>query len=383
MYDDFSMKKNLSLMYAISFLQGMVFYYSIATLYRQAAGMNMLQIAGIESVSLALSLILELPWGVLADRIGYRRTMLICCGLWFVSKIVFWRAAGFYAFLLERVLLAVVISGISGVDSSVLFLSCEDGESQKAFGLYQSFGTAGLLAAAAVYTLFIGENYRLAALLTVFSYGLAFLLSFGLTEVRPKEQTERPSLARTLAVLKETLMNRRLLLLVCALALVGQVHQTITVFLNQLQYTRAGLPVRWIAAVSILTTVAGLAGAASEKLTKKWRPRRFGGWMFALCALACLLLAWTSDAILSVIGVQMIALCFALLSPLGAELENRAVTTTDRATALSMNTLLADGLAVFSNLAFGSLADTSLSAAMLFGCGLCVAGMVLFLRAVK
>ena len=377
------MKRNLCLMYAISFLQGMVFYYSIATLYRQAAGLNMYQIAGIESVSLALSLLLELPWGVLADRIGYRRTMLLCSGLWFVSKIVFWQATGFPAFLLERILLAVVISGISGVDSSVLFLSCEDGQSQKAFGLYQSLGTAGLLAAAAVYTLFIGENYRLAALLTVFSYGAAFLLCFCLTEVRPMEQAERPTLKRTLAVLKETLTNRRLLLLVCALALVGEVHQTITVFLNQLQYTRAGMPVRWIAAVSILTTVAGLAGAASAKLTQKWRPRRFGGWMFAFCTLSCLLLAWTKNAVLSVIGGQAIALCFALLSPLGTELENRAVTTTDRATALSMNTLLADGIAMLSNLAFGSLADASLSAAMLFGAGLCALGLVLFLRAVK
>lgn len=377
------MKRNLCLMYAISFLQGMVFYYSIATLYRQAAGLNMYQIAGIESVSLALSLLLELPWGVLADRIGYRRTLLVCSGLWFVSKIVFWQATGFPAFLLERILLAVVISGISGVDSSVLFLSCEDGQSQKAFGLYQSLGTAGLLTAAAVYTLFIGENYRLAALLTVFSYGAAFLLCFGLTEVRPTEQAERPTLKRTLAVLKETLTNRRLLLLVCALALVGEVHQTITVFLNQLQYTRAGMPVRWIAAVSILTTVAGLAGAASSKLTQKWRSRRFGGWMFAFCALSCLLLAWTKNAVLSVIGVQVIALCFALLSPLGTELENRAVTTTDRATALSMNTLLADGIAMLSNLAFGSLADASLSAAMLFGAGLCAVGLLLFLRAVK
>ena len=59
-------------MYAISLLQGMVFYAPIATLYRTAQGVTISQIALIESISLILSLLFEVPWGVLADRIGYK-----------------------------------------------------------------------------------------------------------------------------------------------------------------------------------------------------------------------------------------------------------------------------------------------------------------------
>jgi len=72
------MKRNLYFMYAISFFQGMVFYSSIATLYRQAAGLSIFQITMIESISLVLSFAFEIPWGVLADRIGYRLTMIVC-----------------------------------------------------------------------------------------------------------------------------------------------------------------------------------------------------------------------------------------------------------------------------------------------------------------
>lgn len=65
------LKKNIYLMYAISCLQGMVFYGPIATLYRQAQGVTVFEITLIESISLVLCLLLELPWGIIADRIGY------------------------------------------------------------------------------------------------------------------------------------------------------------------------------------------------------------------------------------------------------------------------------------------------------------------------
>ena len=79
-------------MYAIALLQGMVFYGPVATLYRQARGISIFQITVIESISLALCLLLEFPWGILADKIGYKKTILICNFLCFFSKIVFWKA---------------------------------------------------------------------------------------------------------------------------------------------------------------------------------------------------------------------------------------------------------------------------------------------------
>ena len=163
------MKKNLYIMYAIALLQGMVFYSPIATLYRQAQGVTLFQITVIEGISLALGILLELPWGVVADKIGYRNTMVFCSGLYFVSKLVFWKATGFGGFLAERIMLSVVLSGFSGVDSSILYLSCQGKGSQNVFGIYNSLGTVGLLIAAAVFSLFVQDNYALAGLLTAIS----------------------------------------------------------------------------------------------------------------------------------------------------------------------------------------------------------------------
>lgn len=93
------MKRNLWIMYAIALLQGMVFYGPIATLYRQAHGLTIFQITLIESISLALLILLEIPWGIIADKIGCRHTIIFCSALYLISKIIFWKADGFAGFL--------------------------------------------------------------------------------------------------------------------------------------------------------------------------------------------------------------------------------------------------------------------------------------------
>ena len=144
------LNRNLRIMLVMSLLQGMVFYAPIATLYRRAAGLTVFEITLIESVCMVVSMGLEVPWGVAAERLGYRKTMVLCCMVYFVSKLVFWRAESFAGFLLERLLLAVVLAGMSGVDESILYASCGEGKAHRAFGWYSALGTAGMLTASAL-----------------------------------------------------------------------------------------------------------------------------------------------------------------------------------------------------------------------------------------
>ena len=305
--------------------------------------------------------------------------MIVCNALFFVSKIIFWQSQSFAGFLLERVLLAVVLSGISGVDTSILYLSGGEENSHRAFGIFEGLGAAGVLFSAAIYTVFIGENYRAAGFLTVISYAIAALLSLGLKEVKTAQSTQKRSLRYFIDVLKNTLINRNLFLLIVAVALFTEVNQTITVFFNQLQYAKAGMSVRLISAVYILSTLSGLMSVFSAPLTKKLKPKFFGAMLFALCGLSCFVLALTVDPFVSVFGVLLVGICFRLMFPLGTQLINEAITTEDRATALSMGTLIADLIAVFTNLIFGKLADIDLSIAMSFGGVLCLLGMLLYL----
>lgn len=376
-------RRNIYIMYAVSLLQGMVFYASIATLYRQQAGLGVFEITLIESVSLVLSVALELPWGILSDRIGYRKSMIAVNAAFFVSKLVFWQADGFGMFLLERILLAVTISGLSGLDESILYCSCEPDRAQSVFGNYANLGTAGVLFAAGVYSLFIGENYRMAALLTAVSHGAAFLLTLGLKEVHPPQRREASTAASFMNALRCMFSNKKLLLLVISAALLSEAHQTITVFLNQLQYVKCGLNESAIGAIYIGVTLLSLLGGFSAKLTKRFGATGFGTVLYLLAGIACLILGFTGSAALSVVCIAALRLSSSLLGPMWSDLKNRSIMIADRATALSANAVLADGIAVGTNLIFGRLSDASLPAAMLFGAVLCAAGLVLFMKSQK
>lgn len=370
-------KRNLRCMYAIALLQGMVFYGPIATLYREAQGVSIAQITLIESISLALCILLEVPWGILADKLGYKNTMVACCFLYFLSKIVFWQATGFGGFLLERIMLSVVTAGLSGVDASILYLSCAGQDSQKVFGRYNSLQTAGLLLAALVFSLFVGDNYPLAGLLTVLSYGAAALCTLGLTEVKPPA----PFSARlTLEVLRQTLSDRRLLLFLLAGVLMSEAHQTITTFLNQLQYARCGLPDEAIGLLYVAATVAGMAGIRSARLTHRTGQRGTALLLYGGGTAACVVLALTFSPLPSICAILGLRLCHTLFQPFLMELQNQQVTTPHRATALSVHAMLMDGVGVGTNLVFGALAEVNLSWAFWFGGVLCLAGLALFFK---
>lgn len=375
-------RRNVKVMYALSFLQGMVFYAPVATLYRQARGLNLAQIAFVEGISLAVTLAMEFPWGVLADRIGYRSTMLVCNGLFFVSKLIFWKARSMPAFLLERVLLAVTLAGLSGVDQSILFLSSGEADSQRAFAVCEIAGTLGLLAASAALAL-RPEDYDLAGLMTVFSYGLALVLTFALREVRRPDAARPREKGAIRTMLRRLATDRRLGCLVLCAALSAETLHTVITFLNQPQYLRAGMDNRLIALVYIPVTLAGFAGLLSEPATKRLGAGRFGRALLLIAAGACALLAGTRSAILSIAAVLALQMCLSLFRPLMSQQQNLCVRTQDRATELSMNAVVIDGAGVFIAIMLGQAAERSVALGMGCAAALCAAALMCYAAATR
>ena len=371
-----SRQRNVYLLYAIALLQGMVFYGPITTLYRQAAGVSLGQIALMESVSLVLAVLLELPWGILAERLGYKWTMALCSGLFFFTKVIFWRATGFGGFLLERILLGVVGAGLSGVDTGILYLSCPEETAHQIFGIYNNMTILGLLVATGVYTVLIGENYRLAGFLTVVSYAAAAVLSLGLEEVRhPARHRGWVALPEFGKTLRETLGQGRLLLFLAGAALFGAVQQMVTVFYSQPQYQRTGMSAAGMGIAYTFMTISGLLGGFSAHLTERIGRRRTLILLPMVSALACFILALTKNGLLSVLAVSLFRGAFNLYQPLQATIQNQVIRSEDRATALSVHAVLLDGITIPATLFLGRLSEGSLSAAFLLGAALCLGGM--------
>ena len=283
------MKRNLWIMYAIALLQGMVFYGPIATLYRQAHGLTIFQITLIESISLALLILLEIPWGIIADKIGCRHTIIFCSALYLISKIIFWKADGFAGFL------------------------------------------------------------------TVISYGGAAFLSLFLTDVRI-HSVKKTDAEPFRVTIKKAMKNRSLLLFLIAAALLSETHQTITVFLNQLQYQKCGLSGSSIGLLFVAATLLGLLGFCSSSVTGRLGICSSLLLFCSMAAASCLTLAATRLAFPSAAAILILRFSNTLFQPLLTEIQNRQIRTDNRATALSVNSMLLNSVAIGTNLVFGALA---------------------------
>ena len=369
---------NIRLFYAITLLQGLVFYGPIATLYRQAQGLSVFDITIIESISLIVMMALEGPWGFITDKVGYKKTILICNVLFFISKIVFWKADSFILFLSERLILSVVMAGLSGCDSAYLYLLSGEKDSQRAFGIYEAMGTAGLICASVIFSAIVKTDYGMAAFLTVIAYFMAMVLSLFLIEVKPKEK-ENIRLSQQLKMIALSFgQNKGFVMFLLAAALLGECNQTITVFLNQLQYLRSGILPQYMGYIYILVTVSGLLSVCSYRIIELFGETAAIKLLFCSAGAACAFMALFSNPVVSVLGIVIIRVSASVFVPVRMDIENRQVAIDNRATMLSIYSIITNTIAVGINLIFGKMADISVKYAMATGAVFCFGGLIIY-----
>lgn len=353
------MKRNVYLMYAITFFQGFVFYGSISTIYRQMRGIGLGDIYRIEALSIGVMLICEIPWGYFADRWGYKKTLITGNAIFFISKIIFYKANCLSLFLLERLLLALAVSALSGCDTALLYGSIEKEDSEKVFGRYNAFGTFGFLVASSASIFMLSEPVTLKSInrvgfWTIIPYGIALLLSLFLKEVKGcHEQSMKVSL-------KEVWANKQMIVFVMSISLLREVVQSVTVFLNQVQYLKCGIEVKYFGLILVMMQVAPLVSAKAYKLSAKWGRSR-SLWALGSCiSIGCYVLMTTQGRIVSLSSIFIISLSMACIEPMSLEIQNESIEKENRATSLSIYAMIGDGLGAGISPIVGTLAEQAI-----------------------
>lgn len=369
-------KLNIYIMYVIAFLQGMVFYSSVSTLYRQAQGLTLVEMSIIDSLFSIMIVVFEIPWGFVCDRIGYKKTMLICNGAYFISKIIFFKADCFFMFLLERIFLAIVVSGLSGCDTAFLYVSSEGKESTHVFGIFRAMGTSGLMIASCMCSLFIQEQYLKAALWTIYPYTIAFVFTFFLKDVYvEKETSQRISLHDFPQFF---FSMKTMLSFLIAAALLTETTHTLGVFYNQLQYQRAHIPVAYLGVIySIITLLCAFSSTLLGRIVKYIQEMKFVLLLYVISFISCFILVMTVSPFLSVLMIAFLQISEALFFPIMDTILNQQVQLS-RATTLSIYSMVMNTTAIFTNLIFGKCAEVSVIYAMIMGCVFCLIGFILY-----
>lgn len=365
--------RNYFLLCTIAFLQGFIFYGPIATVYRQSRGLSIYEIFLIESIFMVLMVTFEIPWGWFADRFGYKTTLVSAIFLSFISKIVFYKAFSFELFLLERVLLALSISGVSGCDTALLYNSVGKEHSERAFSRYYALSTFGFLLATSASTIIVSISMDLTASLTIIPYGMAVVAAFFLQDIKAEVQ-KRPSI---IGSLRKVVNNRLLLLFIIAVALLSEVAHSVTVFLNQLQYQRSGIDIRQFGIIMALIQLLTMLSAKTHIITKAIGQGKTVNIMAGVICASTLLLVFTDSPLLSVLLIALVGLSNAVIMPISSDIQNKSISTLDRATILSAYAMTIDIVSAFINLTIGKTANQSIQLSFLVCSALAAAALLL------
>lgn len=372
------MKRNIIVFYVLAFLQGLVFYSSVSTLYKTSSGITLAQMGVMDGVLSVITVLFEVPWGIICDHIGYRKTLIISNFIYFLSKMVYFKANSFDMFLLERVLLGVAIAGLSGCDSALIYLSTDKEKAAGIFGKMSMFGTLGMCVASLSFSLFFKDNFRGAALWTVVAYFLASVMTFLLKDVKEeKKEREKTDIKELLRLLLGIVP-----LLVAAALLTESTHMLST-FYNQLQYERAGIPVGCYGILYMVMQICALSTGMLEKLMKKISKEQLAELITVMALICSFALIFVTSAILSVMIFALLLavenMYFAILNTF----ENESIHNLPRAPVLSLFSLVSNGVIFFADTSFGIAAEHSLNTAYILAGCFTAFSLILFVKWVK
>jgi len=371
------MNKNIYLLCAIAFLQGLVFYGPVATIFRQHRGISISDIFLLETIFIILMLVFEIPWGFFADRIGYKKTLLASFFLFFISKIIFYFSHSFIGFLGEAITAALAISGMSGCDSALIYSTVEGKNSDKAFSYYSAAGTAGLLMAALASTLILKYSIDLTAFFTIIPYGIAFVITFYLVDADKRDHREKCN--TLIDSIKNLWQNKSIFIFVMAMGFINESTHAVCVFLNQPLYERSGIGIIYFGLIKAVMQVICLASAKAYKLSRRVGVKRLYIISVITIISANMFLLYFKNWFMVIAMIALIELAFALCQPLAHTIENDSIITGDRATLLSAYAMAANLIGGLSYILIGLASDVSLEGGIIVCAILEVAALVLII----
>src|SRR5512134_2264994 len=117
-----TLRRNIPLLYAFSFLQMTLFPMAIITLFwKDRIGLSLAQILLLQGIFSVVMVGMEYPSGYLSDRIGYRAALTIATATGTIGWGIYSVAATFGHVICAEILLGISLSFISGSDSALLY----------------------------------------------------------------------------------------------------------------------------------------------------------------------------------------------------------------------------------------------------------------------
>ncbi len=389
---------NITKLQLIYFFSTLYFYIPVGTLYLRSRDLTYLQINSLWGIIVFTMFLTEVPTGVIADRIGHKRAVQLALGFQLLGEVIYLFTRGYPGFVLAAVIGGLGFAFGSGcVEALVtqeLQVSGSESEMSKAMGgLEAAQRLANLLAFAItgliIHTLTLTQFVRAVAL-TAGMVGVGFALTFTLdvpADDRADAASDGDDKVSGLSLLRQGLQLLRENRAFRMLALVSFLTIPFRDYLGSLYqpyFVRAGVAPVWFGLA--LSAASGLSVLGARYAY--WLEARMGKRLGLLLAvglpgLLTLAMAGISHAAGSVAVFCLVYGTTSLRSPLISARLNAHISSANRATVLSLVSMLSGLYVAGMGLVIGRVADASIPLALVVMGGLVLIGTLVTALAVR
>lgn len=316
----------------------------ITIFWKHAIGLDMAEILLLQGLFGLSMAVFEFPSGYVADRIGYRRTLIAASLVSTVGWAGYAVADTFATVLLAEVLLGLGMSLISGCDSALLYESLRETEDEESFtrwtGRVRFFGQSAEGTAALLAGVLYAWAPRLPFVLEIGVWILNLAVAWRLVEPRRHLPRSGGHLENVRSIIETALVTNRRLTAIFALGIVLGLSSFLPVWLVPLYAQDAGVPIVWLGPLwAAANYTVALGSLASDPGRRRLGLGPLLGLGIALIAVGYVGLG-LSHALFGFAFYFCLTTMRGFVGPALAHQEQRLIPSGDRAGFLSLRSLL-------------------------------------------
>jgi len=377
-----SLAKNPKLLCAFHGLQMSLFPMAIITVFfKQDIGMSMGQIMLLQGAFGLAMVLFEFPSGYLADRLGYRRAMIIAALMNVVGWSMYVRADSIGWVLAAEVILGIGLSLISGTDSALMYESLLETDDEASFGHWSGrmrfFGQFGEGTAALAAGLLYAVWHRLPFAIEIGVWVVNLVVAWKLVEPARHRPPTTDNWKQIQAMVRHVWIDSPSLRAVTVLVLAFGMSSFVPVWTIQLYAVEEGMPEAWL---GVLWAVANYTVAIGSLNSTRAAGKLGLGRLLVLC-IALMAIGYLGMGLVPTMWGALFYLVLTTMRGLNVPVlhheEQRRIPSSDRAGFISLRSLTFRGLFLMLGPIVGFAMDHQGQRPVLLGLGAMLVGAAL------